>query len=107
LIVPCPVTFIYVGIVSLGGYPVIGDVLRAAQLTRELRASDASLRDSEARINLAADAANFGLWVWNIRDDELLVTEKWRKLFGFAEWERVKLSQLLMIVHPEDRGRMK
>src|SRR5205814_702797 len=67
----------------------------------------ASLRDSEARINLAANAANFGLWVWNIRDDELLVTEKWRRLFGFAESEPVKFSQLLKIVHPEDRGRMK
>src|SRR5438477_8246561 len=105
--IPYLVTFIYVGTVILVGYPLIGDVLRAAQLTRELRASDASLRDSEARINLAADAANFGLWVWNIRGDELLVTEKWRKLFGFAESEPVKFGQLLKVVHPEDRERMK
>src|SRR6266480_6134511 len=105
--IPYLVTFIYVGTVILVGYPLIGDVLLAAQLTRELRASDASLRDSEARINLAANAANFGLWVWNIRDDELLVTEKWRKLFGFAESEPVKFDQLLKVVHPEDRERMK
>jgi len=105
--IPYLVTFIYVGTVILVGYPLIGDVLRAAQLTRELRASDASLRDSEARINLAANAANFGLWVWNIRDDELLVTEKWRRLFGFAESEPVKFGQLLKVVHPEDRERMK
>src|SRR5438067_4029303 len=105
--IPYLVTFIYVGTVILVGYPLIGDVLRAAQLTRELRASDASLRDSEARINLAANAANFGLWVWNIRDDELLVTEKWRRLFGFTESEPVKFGQLLKVVHPEDRERMK
>src|SRR6266480_5186269 len=105
--IPYLVTFIYVGTVILVGYPLISDVLLAAQLTRELRASDASLRDSEARINLAANAANFGLWVWNIRDDELLVTEKWRRLFGFAESEPVKFGQLLKVVHPEDRERIK
>src|SRR5438876_9101766 len=105
--IPYLLTFIYVWTVILVGYPLIGDVLRAAQLTRELRASDASLRDSEARINLAANAANFGLWVWNIRDDELLVTEKWRKLFGFAESEPVKFDRVLQVVHPEDRERMK
>src|SRR5438046_8748282 len=105
--IPYLVTFSDVGTVILVGYPLIGDVLRAAQLTRELRASDASLRDSEARINLAANAANFGLWVWNIRDDELLVTEKWRRLLGFAESEPVKCGQLLKVVHPEDRERSK
>src|SRR6266516_3705745 len=105
--IPYLVTFIYVGTVILVGYPLIGDVLRATQLARELQASEASLRDSEAHINLAANAANFGLWVWNIRDDELLVTEKWRRLFGFAESEPVKFGQLLKVVHPEDRERMK
>ena len=55
----------------------------------ERRRAEEALRESEARINLAANAANLGLWVWNLRDDELWVTEKWRKLFGFAESEPV------------------
>src|SRR6266516_5628582 len=78
----------------------------SAGMAERGRAEEA-LRESEARINLAADAANFGLWLWNIRDDELLVTEKWRRLFGFAESEPVNFGQLLQVVHPEDRERMK
>src|SRR6058998_2493532 len=78
----------------------------SAGMAERQRAEEA-LRESEAHVSLAADAANFGLWVWNIRDDELLVTEKWRKLFGFAESEPVKFDQLLKVVHPEDRERMK
>src|SRR5947208_1581139 len=78
----------------------------SAGMAERGRAEEA-LRESEARINLAADAANFGLWLWNIRDDELWVTEKWRKLFGFAESEPVNFGQLLQVVHPEDRERMK
>ena len=73
----------------------------------ERRRAEEALRESEARINLAANAANLGLWVWNIRDNELWVTEKWRKLFGFAESEPVNVGQLAQRVHPEDREQMK
>src|SRR2546428_2744799 len=69
--------------------------------------AEEALRESEARINLAANAANLGLWVWNIRDDELWVTEKWRRLFGFAESEPVSFERVLQAVHPEDRERTK
>jgi PAS domain S-box-containing protein len=78
----------------------------SAGMAERGRAEEA-LRESEARINLAANAANLGLWLWNIRDDELWVTEKWRKLFGFAKSEPVNFGQLLQVVHPEDRERMK
>src|SRR3989449_815021 len=78
----------------------------AAGMAERGRAEE-GLRESEARINLAADAANFGLWLWNIRDDELWVTEKWRKLFGFADSEPMTFDRLLQVVHPGDRERMK
>ncbi|PYI42712.1 MAG: hypothetical protein DMF12_05850 [Verrucomicrobia bacterium] len=73
----------------------------------ERRRAEAALRESEARINLAANAANLGLWLWNIPGDELWVTEKWRKLFGFADSEPMKFDRLLQVVHPGDRERMK
>ncbi|PYJ46361.1 MAG: hypothetical protein DME85_11145, partial [Verrucomicrobia bacterium] len=104
---PYVVTFVYIGILIVVGYPLSADVLRTAQLARELQASEAALRESEARVNLAADAANFGLWLWNIRDDEIWVTEKWRRLFGFADSESVTFDRLLQAVHPEDRERMR
>src|SRR6266436_2866653 len=77
----------------------------AAGMAQRGRAEEA-LQESEARINLAANAANLGLWLWNIRDDKLWVTEKWRRLFGFAESEPVNFGRLLEVVHPEDRERM-
>src|SRR5947208_4653940 len=78
----------------------------SAGMAEHGRAEEA-LRQSEARINLAANAANLGLWLWNIRDDELWATEKWRRLFGFAESEPLDIGQWLQVVHPADRERMK
>src|SRR5213595_1141073 len=78
----------------------------SAGMAEHGRAEEA-LRQSEARTNLAANAANLGLWLWNIRDDELWATEKWRRLFGFAESEPLDIGQWLQVVHPEDRERTK
>jgi PAS domain S-box-containing protein len=66
-----------------------------------------ALRESEARISLATNTANLGLWVWKNPGDELWVTEEWRKMFGFADSKPVMFDRLLEIVHPGDRERMK
>src|SRR5438876_7673494 len=47
--------------------------------------AERALRESEARMSLAVNAANLGLMVWDILGDERWVTEKWRQLFGFAD----------------------
>src|SRR6266487_162374 len=73
----------------------------------ERRRAEEALRESEARINLAANAAKLGLWFWNLQNDELWVTEQWRRLFGFAESEPVSFDRVLQVVHPEDRERTK
>jgi PAS domain S-box-containing protein len=73
----------------------------------ERRRAEEAVRESEARINLAANAAKLGLWFWNIQDDELWVTEQWRRLFGFAQSEPVNFDRVLQVVHPEDRERTK
>src|SRR5213080_4992524 len=104
---PFFISFPYLGIIAAMGYELSTDLFRAVQLAQRFQASEAALRESEARINLAANAANFGLWLWNIRDDKLSVTEKWRKLFGFTESEPMSFARLLQVVHPEDRERIK
>ncbi len=78
----------------------------SAGMAERGRAEEA-LRESEAHVSLAANAANLGLWFWNIRDDKLWVTEQWRRLFGFAESEPVSFDRVLQVVHPEDRQRTK
>src|SRR5438105_10387722 len=104
---PYVTTFVYIGIIVVFGYPLTLDVVRTAQLARQLQDSEAELRESEARINLAANAANLGLWFWNIQDNELWVTEQWRRMFGFAQSEPVNFDRVLQVVDPEDRERTK
>src|SRR6266404_2025098 len=105
--IPVSVSLFYQAIVAAMACELSYDVLHAAAFTRRLQASEAALLESEARINLAANAANLGLWLWNIPGDELWVTEEWRKLFGFTDSEPVTSDRWLQVVHPGDRERTK
>src|SRR5437016_7610914 len=104
---PFFISFPYLGIIAAMGYELSYDFLRAAQLAQQFEASEAALRESEARINLVTNAANLGLWIWHNPGDELWVTERWRKLFGFADSEPVTSDRWLQVVHPGDRERTK
>jgi PAS domain S-box-containing protein len=63
-----------------------------------------SLRESEERMSLAAEAANMGMWVWDVVRDEVWMTDKGRALFGFAPATRLDNATLISRVHPEDRA---
>ena len=88
------------------GYELSYDLLRAAQLARQFQASEAALRESEARLGLAADAANLVPWSWDISLGELWVTDKGRELFGFAPSDPVDFVRFLNALHDEDRERV-
>ena len=65
--------------------------------------ADQALRESEERLNLAADAAAAGLWSLNLATNCFWLTTKTQELFGFAADEEVTFERFLSAVHPEDR----
>ena len=79
------------------------DLLRASQLVRELRSSEAGLRESEARMSLAVDAADLGIWIVDLTRHQVWASEKWRALFGFGPSETVEFDGILKRLHPDDR----
>lgn len=93
---PYLVSFAYLAIVMAMGTELSDDVLHAAELARDLR-------ESEARMTLAADAANLGIWTRDFVLNEIWATDKWRALFGFSMSEHLELNPILQRLHPEDR----
>jgi PAS domain S-box-containing protein len=76
-------------------------VLVANKLAR--KRVDRELYESEERLTLAAEAAEFGVWVWNVTSNQVWGTETWRRLFGFASGEDIGFEKLFQRIHPEDR----
>jgi len=90
------------GAVSLGAVEafLIGVLLIQR---RRLRLAERSLRESEQRMSLAADAANVGIWTRDLTTDKIWATDNWRELFGFEKPEGLDLHCFLQRMHPEDR----
>ena len=102
---PIPVLIgpLYLGLVVVMASELSRDVLRASRLVHELQASEAGLRESEARMSLAVDAADLGIWIRDLARNEIWASHKWRELFGFAPSEPLEFNAILQRLHPDDR----
>ncbi len=77
-------------------------VLLAVALDQE-RAVE-RLRVSEERYSLAAEAANDGMWDWNLGTGAVYYSPRWKALLGFSEDEvTATVQEWLDRVHPTDR----
>ena len=101
--VPFFLCFAYSGIVAGMAYELSYDLLHAAQLARRLQESEVDLRETQERMELAASAAELGMWMWDIARNEIWLTDKGRALFGFAPSEKIDFDRFRSRIHPEDR----
>lgn len=63
-----------------------------------------SLREIQDRMDLAADAAQLGLWVWDVSGNSVWATEKFREMFGFSPTEGLSYEGILARVYENDRS---
>ncbi|WP_235981297.1 putative bifunctional diguanylate cyclase/phosphodiesterase [Aquipseudomonas ullengensis] len=78
--------------------------IRVAQRTLELDDTSHALGKSEARLDLALQASELGLWDWNLQTDEVHHSHL-ESIFGISQ-DEVKgvLSHLKPRLHPDDLG---
>ncbi len=100
-IVDMPLTesFFFLGIVVAMSYEKSRDALRAAQLSDDLR-------ESEVRMTLAAEAAGFGVWIWNFTTNRVWGSDLARRLFELPLNADVSFDMVIQRVHPDDRERV-
>lgn len=94
--VPYMIGFSFLAIVMAMGFELSSDLAYASRLSRDLE-------ESERRMSLAAEAANLGLWVWDIPTDDVWMTPQGRVLYGFDPTEKLDLQSFIEKLHPEDR----
>ncbi|MDG1583349.1 EAL domain-containing protein [Pseudomonas sp. GOM6] len=76
--------------------------IRVAQRTLELDDASHALGKSEARLALALEASELGLWDWNLQTDEVHHSQL-ERIFGMRQDEvRGVLSHLRPRLHPDD-----
>jgi len=86
----------FIGSIAVMGYELSRDVLRAAQLSDDLR-------ESEERMTVASEAAGFGVWMWDIAPNQVWGSQRWLGLFGLDPDEAVTFETIIGRIHPDDR----
>ena len=106
-IIPMPLTasLFYQCLVGAMAYELGCDLLNAAALARRLQVSEAGLRQSEERVALAAEAAQLGVWEFDLTTQNIWMSDKVRQLFQFPLTGDITYAEFEQRVHPEDRRR--
>jgi diguanylate cyclase (GGDEF)-like protein/PAS domain S-box-containing protein len=72
------------------------------EITERIKMGEA-LRESEERYALAMHGANDGLWDWDIRNNQVYYSQRWKAMIGSTEDEiGQKPEEWLARVHPDD-----
>ena len=80
---------------------------RRYAIAEERKLTDALIRQSEERFNLAMQGTNDGLWDWNLETDEVYYSPRWKSMLGYRENEiEHTLNEGLSKVHPDDQERV-
>ena len=95
----------------LGGLAIglleAGTILQLAMNLVRRRRVERALRDSEERVNLAADSAGAGLWSLDPETGRVWATPQLRQLFQFRPTEELTYERLLTVIDPQDRGQIR
>jgi two-component system CheB/CheR fusion protein len=75
-------------------------------LTERRQAEDA-LRLSQERLRLAQEAAEIGVWDWDIQGGQTRCSREWGPLYGLPPTDlALQQDAWLALIHPEDRARV-
>ena len=89
----------------VSGRPDLGVVVVCADITERKRA-EAALAESEARLALVVEAAQSGLWDWNIAGNSSYFSPRFKEILGHPRDAELAMQLFFSDrLHPEDRER--
>ena len=82
--------------------PGTGEVVGLIQDVTESRQSLEALRSSEERLDLAREAAQVGIWDWDLATGRMVLCHRARAIYGFAPEQPLDIEDVRRITHPDD-----
>ena len=96
------VTTSRISAVELGGRP---HWLCVQDDVTEAKAAAAALEESQARLELATDAAELGIWDWDVPTGRMTYSARAKAICGFSPDQQVTYEDARRVTHPDDYPR--
>lgn len=72
----------------------------------ERKRTEAMLRSSQEKLRQALQASGIGLWDWNTKTNDVILSEEWKRQLGYEETELSDAFETWeALLHPADHGR--
>ncbi|MDQ3277062.1 MAG: PAS domain-containing protein [Bacteroidota bacterium] len=85
---------------------IVGIVISSRNIT-EQKVAQKKIQASEERLQFALEAAKQGAWDWNLQTNEVIYSESYKEMYGFADNElKNDVSEWITRIHPDDRIKM-
>lgn len=98
----------FVFVLAAMSYQLGSDLFESNRLAARLRESELARLQGQRELQLAADAAELGLWSWSIPDDRILASPKARQWLGDCQDNgEVDLAAVMHLIHPVDRPQLR
>ncbi len=80
-------------------------MLGVQQDITDRKQTETALLLSEERLRLATEAADIGMWFWELVDNRLIWTDVCKQLFGIDPTLEMTYERFINALHPDDRAR--
>jgi len=70
---------------------------------RQINEQQNQLRESQARLELSAQAGGIGIWEWDIKNNSLVWGPRTKTMFGIEKDAKITHEFFLNLLHPDDR----
>ncbi len=84
-----------------------GLIVQLAVTLGKRRRAERALRESERRVNLAAESSGAGLWSLDLATRRVWATPRLRELFQLGAEDDLTDEHVFAVIHPEDRERVR
>ncbi len=88
----------------------VNDAWEAIGILRDItenKKTEKALLKSREQYMLAANGSNDGMWDWDLRDNSLFLSPKWKQMVGYEDEELPNVfATFEERLHPEDRSRV-
>jgi PAS domain S-box-containing protein len=80
---------------------------RTRQELEVFRKGSAALVEAEMRLRLVIEAADLGLWDWDIKTNSVYHSPEWKRQIGYEDYEiSNSIDEWLNRLHPDDKARV-
>jgi PAS domain S-box-containing protein len=71
----------------------------------ESKQRELALLESEEKVRLATVASELGMWFWDLKTNDLVLTDQCKALFGLSPDAEMSYELVINCLHPDDRQR--